>query len=66
MNKYSNWQHIFLLLPQLIQGSNITTVFGVLSLCIGCILGYIAVEILAYATVMNTNRPGLWQGHLST
>ena len=64
MNKYSNGQHIFLLLQQLIQGSTITTVFGALSLCIGCILGYIAIEIIAYATVMNTNRPGLWPGHL--
>ena len=38
--------------------------FDALSLCIGCILGYIAIEIIAYATVMNTNRPGLWPGHL--
>ena len=63
MNKYSNGQHI-LFLPQLIQGSTITTVFDALSLCIGCILGYIAMEIIAYATVMITNRPGLWPGHL--
>ena len=56
MNKYSNRQHI-LFLPQLIQGSAITTVFDELSLCTGCILGYIAMEIIAYATVMNANRP---------
>ena len=63
MNKYSNWQHIFFLL-QLIQGSTITTVFDALSLCISCILGYIAMVIIAYATVVNTNRPGPWPGHL--
>ena len=64
MNKYSNCQHIFLFLPQLIQGSTITTVIDGLSLCIGFILGYIAIEIIAYATVMNTNRTGLCPGHL--
>ena len=64
MNNYSYWQHIFLCLAQLIQGSTITTVFDALSLCIGCILKYIAIEIIAYATVMNTNRSGLWPGHL--
>ena len=63
MNKYGNWQHIFFL-PQLIQGSTITTVFDALSLCIGCIIGYIAMVIIAYATVVNTNRPGPWPGHL--
>jgi len=50
-------------LPQLIQGSTITTVFDALSLCTGCIFGYIAMEIIAYATVMNTNRPGIWPCH---
>ena len=55
----------FVFLPQLIQGSTVTTVFDALSLCTGCILGYIAMEIIAYATVMNTNRPGLWPGHLT-
>ena len=39
--------------------SGVTTVFDALSLCIGCMLGYIAMEIIAYATV-----PGLWPGHL--
>jgi len=27
--------------------------------CTGCIFGYITMEIIAYATVMNANRPGL-------
>ena len=54
----------FLFLPQLIQGSTITTVFDALSLCTGSIFGYIAMEIIAYAKTMNTNRPGLWPGHL--
>jgi len=53
----------FLFLLQLIQGSTITTVFDALSLCTGCIFGYIAMEIIAYATVMNTNRPGIWPCH---
>ena len=64
MNKYSNRQHIFLFLPQLIQGSTITTEFDALSQCIGFILGYMAIEIIAYVTVVNTNRSGLWPGHL--
>ena len=38
--------------------------FDTLSLCTGCIFGYIAMEITTYATVMNTNRPGLWPCHL--
>jgi len=54
----------FLFLPQLIQASTITTAFDELSLCTGCILGYIAMEIIAYATEMNTNRPGLWPYNL--
>ena len=62
MNKYSYWQYIFL--PQLIQVSTITTVFDALSLCAGCIFRYIAMDIIAYATVMYTNRPGLWPSHL--
>jgi len=53
----------FIFLPQLIQGSTITTVFDALSLCTGCIFRYIAMEIIAYATMMNTNRPGLWLCH---
>ena len=64
MNKYSYWQMAthFVFLPQLIHGSTITTVFDALSLCTGCILRYIAKEIIAYQ--LNTNRPGLWPCHL--
>ena len=54
----------FLFLPQLIQVSTITTVFVALSLCTGCIFGYIAMDIIACDTVMHTNRPGLWPSHL--
>jgi len=50
----------FLFLPQLIQGSTIATVFDALSLFTGCIFGYIAMGKIAYATVINTNMPGLW------
>ena len=64
MNKYSNWQHIFFL-PQLIQGSTITTVFDALSLCTGCIFGYTAMELIAHATVMESNRPGIGPCHES-
>ena len=45
-----------LFLPQLIQGSTITAVFYALSLFTGCIFGYIAMEKIAYATVISTNR----------
>ena len=54
---------LVLFLPQLIQGSTISTVFDALSLYTGCIFGYIVMDIIAYATVMHTNRPGLWPSH---
>ena len=43
MNKYSYWQQFFFATTD--SGSTITTVFDALSLCTGCIFGYIAMEI---------------------
>ena len=63
MNKYSYWQHIFLFLPQLIRGRPSPQCSMHCHLCTGCIFGYIAMEIITYATVMNANRPGLWPCH---
>jgi len=62
MNKYSYWKHVYFVAIT-DSGSTITTVFDALSLCTGCIFGYIAMEIIAYATVMNANRSGLWPCH---
>ena len=61
MNKYIYWQHIFFVTTD--SGSTITTVFDALSQCTDCIFGYIAMEIIACATVMNANRSGLWPSH---
>ena len=61
MNKYSYWQYIFFW-PQLIRGRP-SPQCSMLSLCTGCIFGYIAMEIIAYATVMNANGPGRWPCH---
>ena len=32
-------------------------------MCTDCIFGYIAMELIAYTTVMNANRSGLWPCH---
>ena len=61
MNKYSYWQHIFLVTTD--SWSTITTVFDALSQSTDCIFVYIAMEIIAYAIVMNANKSGLWPCH---